>query len=242
MQLLGAERDYSMNSRKSRPARYIILAIVICVVSFGSGALLGIQLQPQLQNPEISVASDSGTHEKRMSACVDRTFDKLKPAKLNVGLFERVWRLCGNERFNALYLEDFLIRREKFLRQYLDERVTLWLVVSITISGIVLAAIQLFMSFRLALAGNGELAKDSEFALENTKLSIKSSITGAVILALSLAFFMVYVIWIYTIREVPVEKPGNLQTPSEWNNPLPAAETGAPNPNNPPSNQNSDTK
>jgi hypothetical protein len=201
---------------KSRRAQFTAVALLIGVVSLGSGVLLGFRIQPRFQTSEITLAGSPNDHAKAISACIDRTFERVNPPKVTAGLYERLWRLCSNEIFNDLFLEDFLIRREKFLRQYLDERVTLWLVVSITISGILLAAVQLFMSFKLASRGVGEFAKDSEFAIENTKLSIRSSITGAVILTLSLAFFMVYVIWIYTVREVPIEKPSNLQTPSEW--------------------------
>lgn len=206
-----------MTLARGRRTQYIAIAIAISVISLGSGIVLGVQLQPHVKiASEVTLAGSPNDYGKNVAACIDRTIETIKPAKTTAGLYERLWRLCGNEIFDGLLLEDFLIRREKFLRQYLDERVTLWLVVSITISGILLAAVQLFMSFKLASRGIGEFAKDSEFALQNTKLSIKSSITGAVILALSLAFFMVYVVWIYDIHEVPIEKPNNLQTPSEW--------------------------
>jgi hypothetical protein len=96
------------------------------------------------------------------------------------------------------------------------------------------------MSFKLALAG-GEFAKDSELALENSKLSLKSSITGAIILALSLAFFMIYVIYIYTIREVAVETPGNLQTPTEWPN-QPLVDPTPPSNSRPPESEKDNAK
>jgi hypothetical protein len=134
---------------------------------------------------------------------------------MNVGVYERIWRICGNQLFNSLYLTDFSIRKQKFLHQELDERVNLWLVVTITLSGVVLAGVQLFLSYRLATQGIGEFAKDSELAIQSRRISLRSSITGAIILCLSFAFFMVYVLWIYSIREVPVGRPENLQAPSE---------------------------
>jgi len=69
------------------------------------------------------------------------------------------------------------------------------------------------------MKGRTEFGKDSEVALESGRLSLKSSITGAVILALSFAFFMVYVIWIYSIHEMPFTKPDNLQPPVEYASP-----------------------
>jgi hypothetical protein len=137
----------------------------------------------------------------------------MKPSNVNFDLYERMWRLCGNQQYNELYLADFSIRREKFIQQELDERVNLWMVVTITISGVILAGIQLFMSYRLANAGRAEFAKDSTLAAEQGKISLRSSITGVVILIVSLAFFVVYVKWIYTINELRLEQPVSLQSP-----------------------------
>ncbi len=118
-----------------------------------------------------------------------------------MGYYERIWRLCGNQIFNGLCLDDFVIRRDKFIRQEFDERVNLWLVVAITFSGVVLAALQLFMAYNLTVSGKDALPKDSELALESGKLSLKSSVTGLAILALSLAFFIVYVKYIRSYIE-----------------------------------------
>jgi len=159
----------------------------------------------------VADVNDTQDHDPRMAACIGKVIDVVKPPKLNVGLYERVWRICGNQIYNSLYLEDFNIRRQKFIRQELDERVNLFMVVTMTLSGVILAAIQLFLSFRLALKGKAEFGKENtDIAIEAGKISLKSSITGAVILALSFAFFMVYVVWIYSIREVPVGKPDSL--------------------------------
>jgi hypothetical protein len=113
-------------------------------------------------------------------------------------------------------LKDFDIRREKLLRQELDERVILWMVVGITISGVILAGLQLLASYRLAATNHGSLPEAGQLSIETGKLSIKSSITGLLILALSLAFFVVYVKWVYAIQELNMEKPTNLtnSTPS----------------------------
>ena len=191
---------------------------------FGAGLLIGgsaisigfSYFQTQRAPPDVVSAPN---HDARMNACITKTLEITKLINVNVDAYERVWRLCGNEMFNSVYLADFLIRREKFTQQALDERVNLWLVVTITISGVVLAGIQLFMSFKLAMKGRTEFGKDSEVALESGRLSLKSSITGAVILALSFAFFMVYVIWIYSIHELPFAKPDNLQPPLEYASP-----------------------
>ncbi len=189
----------------AKPAIYVLTAAILsAAISFlASWYLIG----PYNR----SNRAETIEHSSQVGECINRTLQVIKPQTISASLFERVWRLCGNEAFNALYLEDFRIRKEKFVRQYLDERVTLWMVVAITLSGVLLAAVQLVMSFRLALRGRAAFGQDNELALESGKISLRSSITGAVILALSFAFFMVYVIWIYSIREVTVARPDNLQ-------------------------------
>jgi hypothetical protein len=63
----------------------------------------------------------------------------------------------------------------------------------------------LLAAYRLAVAGHGDhLAQQQEITLEQNKISLKSSVTGLLILVVSFAFFMVYVAWVFTIREVPL--------------------------------------
>jgi hypothetical protein len=195
-------------------------------LAFGLGLLIGCILTAVLflyahssepANQRTTALSD---HDSRMNSCISSIIERTKPPKVTTGMYEQIWRICGNQIFNSLYLDDFTIRREKFIRQELDERVNLFLVVIITLSGVILAGMQLVQSFKLASAGRAESARDSEIAIESGRISLKSSITGAIILALSFAFFMVYVVWIYSIHEVPVGRPDNLISEA------PAAESG----------------
>lgn len=88
------------------------------------------------------------------------------------------------------------------------------MVVAITIAGVGLAALQLFASYVLATAGKGELGSATTFTAEAGKLTLQSSITGVVILVVSLAFFWLYVERVYTITELksvfePARVPGS---------------------------------
>lgn len=171
-------------------------------------AILPIFTSRVSHNQTVETASDLPDQIK----CIDRVFSRLKLEAVDLLVYEDVWRLCGTESFNALSLQDFRIRREKFVRQELDERVTLALVVGITISGVLMAGLQLLMSYKLAQAGHSELAKDIELSVQKDKIALKSSVVGLAILVISLAFFVVYVKWIYTINEVSVDAPKS-QTP-----------------------------
>jgi hypothetical protein len=203
------------------------------IAVFVGGVLVGGAILIAFFRTQTSLAPDNlidmSNHGETMRKCTERVFSTIAAAKVTPGLYDRVWKLCGNQIFNGLYLDDFIIRRRKFIDQEFDERVNLWLVVTITMSGVLMSAAQLFLSYRLATTGKEIFTKDSELALESGKVSVKSSVAGLLILALSLAFFMIYVLYIYSIKEIPLERPQNLQTPIETESPeLPSKAAPAP--------------
>jgi len=87
------------------------------------------------------------------------------------------------------------------------------MVVLITISGVVLAGVQLLASYKLALAGHGGLAgAGSEIHYSASSVSFKSSVIGLTILALSFAFFLVFVIYVYELRDISSAATPAVQT------------------------------
>jgi hypothetical protein len=139
--------------------------------------------------------------------CINNSTKAAGLQQISKDSFHEFSILCTSLIFNESALDDYRIRRMKFEQQYYAEGVTLWMVVAITISGVMLAAVQLMASYKLALIGKEAFAQDSSMALEQGKVSLKSSITGLFILTISFAFFLVYVLYIYTITEANLEKP-----------------------------------
>jgi hypothetical protein len=166
---------------------------------------------PRSQEASSTSPLEADSDSRPLYSCIDKTRKAIKSGDTDYDLYERIWRLCGNQVYNQMYLADFTIRREKLVRQELDERVTLWMVVSITLSGVILAGLQLLTSYKLASSNHSDLARDSEVVIQRDRISLKSSITGVLILGISLAFFIVYVLWIYNIKEISVDRPENLQ-------------------------------
>jgi len=173
-------------------------------------AVLLTQLFPRLLGSEPATIETSD--QARFEKCLERTKSLAKTDELQG--YEQVWRLCGNEVYNLMLFADFQIRRNKFVRQEFDERMNLWLVVAITISGVFLAGVQLFLSYRLAERGKAEFAQDTKLLAEHGRISLQSSVTGLMILVISLAFFFVYVKWIYVLQEFQIERPDNLKSPA----------------------------
>jgi len=188
-----------LNLPHTSTGRQIAIMLLPLAFVLGSFALFETAISPMIRE----VAPKRMTVESLLEAaaqhrCIDGVLSKLDLQKVDFNLYQQVWVLCGNEGFNALSLEDLRIRREKFIRQEFDERVTLALVVAITISGVVMAGLQLFMSYRLAQSGQSDFGKDdTQLSIEKGKVAFKSSVVGLAILIISLAFFVVYVKWIY---------------------------------------------
>ena len=121
-------------------------------------------------------------------------------------LADEVSLVCYNHAYRALLLDDFRIRRTAFVQQQFQGNVMLWMVVTITLSGVALAGLQLLAASRLAATGHASLATDGVLSLERGKISLRSSVTGLLILVVSLAFFGIYVKWIYPISETSAQR------------------------------------
>jgi hypothetical protein len=144
---------------------------------------------------------------RQFSSCIDGTFKTIRVSAPDTATYTAVWRLCGEQIYDIDALNDFAIRKQKFTQQELDERVILFLVVAITLSGVCLAGLQLLASYKLASRRRVNFTEDSTLSLEHDKVSLRSSVTGLMILVVSLGFFIIYVKWVYAIREVGIEPP-----------------------------------
>ncbi len=183
------------------------------------------------ENPANVVSLDEAT---KLDKCRKDILGMLKPDKLDIDVLTNVSKLCYSEIYDADALGDFNIRRSNLLRQQFEGRIVLWMVVAITLSGVLLAGLQLFAAFLLAASGHGDLAQTSELSLEQKKISLKSSVTGLLILTVSFAFFIVYVLWVYTIKEQKqdfvVPAKAEQQTIFGVGNVFEPSASGAPNP------------
>jgi hypothetical protein len=110
--------------------------------------------------------------------------------------------LWGEELKPFFGVTDFGIRKSAFLNQQAETPVMLWMVVVITLSGVLLAAIQLLAAYKLASSGKGAFEQGGQLSVEAHKISLGSSVTGLIILTVSLAFFIVFVTQVYVVKEV----------------------------------------
>ncbi len=143
-----------------------------------------------------------------MRGCVDSLAATHPDAGDVVAVFAAGSDACAAHLHQQGLLDDFQIRRAKFHTQGWADTIILWMVVFITVSGILLSGAQLAASYKLAAAAKAaDLAGGGEMSIETGRMSVRSSVTGLLILIASLAFFWLFTLRIYPIDEVSVDGP-----------------------------------
>jgi hypothetical protein len=159
-----------------------------------------------------------------VATCIEKYRATTQVTRVDVGALYDLNGFCYDTIGSQLKIDQEKIRRDNFVFQRNENVVLLYMVVLITISGVVLAGAQLLASYKLALAGHGELAGGgSEINYSASNVSFKSSVVGLTILAMSFAFFLVFVIYVYELHDISSAA-------------TPAVQTSAPTPPTPPMN------
>lgn len=139
--------------------------------------------------------------------------------------------VCYNIQLSAIRLEEEYLVRDAFVFQRGQSIVLMVMVVMITLSGVLLAALQLLGSYRLAermplpkTEGSADLGGRAEPPASETtveaspgKLVVRSATVGVAILAISFAFFFILVRDVYTMQRVDIDHgaPPQTQTQAE---------------------------
>jgi hypothetical protein len=135
----------------------------------------------------------------KMDGCRVETLKTLGITNANVGTLYQVSGFCYSFIRSVSMLGEFNIRRLFLVSQQFETLVIMWMVVAITISGVILAGVQLAASYRLATIGKGDFDHKTEISVTEGRMSMTSSITGLLILTVSLAFFFVFVKFVYKL-------------------------------------------
>ena len=175
--------------------------VVAISLAFVSGLLVGHLSRPNKND----IVEQYFSLIPTMSSCIEELFAPSSRQTVSVG-FDEVSKLCYPHIHLQGLLTDFLLRRSQFLQQNYADNMVLWMVVILTMSGVLLAALQLGASYKLTAAGRQNGINDNhEISIEQGRLVLKSSIAGVIILLISFAFFYVFIIHVYHIKAVSLE-------------------------------------
>ena len=137
-----------------------------------------------------------------MSQCVTDTVSLVGPKNSSTAetLREALDHCYSLIRAQGL-LSDFAIRKLNFFQQYRANGILMWMVVAVTIFGVLLAALQLLASYNLAIANKTSLdVGDGQITLKHNQIALRSSITGLFILLISFCFFLVFVFYVHRLE------------------------------------------
>lgn len=191
----------------SNPAALVGFLVVVIVVLWG---LYGLWIRNADLRPATQTTAAAGH-----SSCMDRYSAGSAPADDKAAQLNFLWSiyyLCDAMTSRKLLYEEQVIRNENFVFQRYENTVIMLMVVSITISGVILAGLQLLASYRLASVGKVAFEQAGEVTMDTHSMAVKSSVIGVVILAISFAFFLVFVLYVYTFT--PISNSGAASTAS----------------------------
>ena len=129
----------------------------------------------------------------------------------------------GQQQYIDYYYGTYLpgiaqARMELYAWQNHANEVILWVVCGLALSGVALAAVQLFWSFKLQQNPQASTIESS-----GTGIKITSPFVGVIILFLSFSFFLLFVREVYTIKS-PAQSAGYATGQAQ---PSPAVPAGA---------------
>jgi len=127
--------------------------------------------------------------------------DSLAPFIISSELLDERGVAALRESLTAYYqyrISGYAHRERVFAWQLLSSRIIFVLVIFLVLTGIYFSWLQ----FRAALKGKGIEMKETSFEASTTGLKLTSPVLGVIILAMSLAFFYLYLVYIYPIAEI----------------------------------------
>jgi hypothetical protein len=119
-----------------------------------------------------------------------------------------------NDSTQAIYLESmyayyeyrvsgFKHRKKVFAWQLFSSKLIFWSVLMLVFSGICFSAIQFYKSIRKEQAGEDAVPESiTEFEASAKGIKVTSPVLGVIILVISLAFFYLYLVYVYPIKEI----------------------------------------
>jgi hypothetical protein len=137
--------------------------------------------------------------------CSADTLTAMKPTQLDVSLLRSTLEYCYTASYYAHAVREASVRYDLFTRQIFQNEVMLWMVVAITISGVILAGLQLFASYKISVLTKSASFGDADMTFKADSIAIKSSLTGVLILVSSFLFFFVYVYFVFTLHDPATE-------------------------------------
>src|SRR5690348_14198478 len=155
----------------SNPAALVGFVLVVVVALW---AIYGIWIRNADLRPITQTTEAAG-----VNSCMDRyAASPIDDKAPHINLLWSVYSLCDAMTSRKLLYEEQVIRNENFVFQRYENTVIMLMVVSITISGVILAGLQLLASYKLASTGKVAFEQAGEVTMDTHSMAVKSSVVG----------------------------------------------------------------
>jgi hypothetical protein len=134
-----------------------------------------------------------------VGSCIDDTTKSIGLNNPTVSVLKDVNAYCFAKISSQFYVYDLKINQNAFVHQNRASVVVMWMVVSITLAGVVLAALQLLAAFRMA--DTSIINEVGEISFSKDRIVLRSSFIGLIILTISFAFFLVFILYVYRLEK-----------------------------------------
>lgn len=179
--------------------RHLLALVLACIVA--TTALAPVHAA---EEGEAGASQPQSRIDRMVEALKHKEGTKVEPEPTDPALLDEQGRVAQQRAFRAYYdyrTEGFDHRRRVFEWQLLTSRIIFVLVVALVAIGIFFSWLQ----FRRGLGPHGDSGvKQETTTFEATAKGIKvtSPVLGVIILTISLAFFYLYLVYVYPIEEI----------------------------------------
>ncbi len=191
---MNSQQRSEPGSNRHKETQYVVIWIGVCILLFLIGLFVGLNAQtfPFQTHHNVPLMAD----------CVKENLGALdsQQHRTPAVLRDLVGHCYSLARSQGL-LNNFAFRELGFVQQYRANGILMWMVVIVTLSGVVLAGLQLLASYRLAEANKASLTGNDEISLKRDQLVLRSSVTGLFVLLISFGFFLVFVQYVYRFEK-----------------------------------------
>lgn len=191
--------------RARGPLRFLLIMLglfaLLVAASAGAQEKAGEQQQSSIldamRDAQIPLPGDGGRQTK------DQT---LLPAVWCVDISDQATQdICWKAYRSSLdyYTTGLEHRTRVFYWQHLSTRIIFFVVIGLVLVGVYFAWVQFRRDMASGAGGSGaQGAEQHEVELSTSGIKVRSSVLGVIILALSIGFFYLYLVFVYPIQEI----------------------------------------
>lgn len=185
----------------SRQPLVLTFFVLLLVSTLLMSASIAQQESPEPSaSPESGNGVESGNRLERLEQALEEAESEMDSLGTRNPVEEESVREARARAYQALYEQlarEYEHRGDTLRWQLRSASIIFGVVVALVVAGIIFAGLQFYLAWR-----GGDTPEATEMQISREGLQVSSSVLGIVILVISLAFFYLYLVYVYPIQEI----------------------------------------